>query len=177
MKKSTIGWIALGLSMIIAYSWDSAKMSSIKKGIHWLLDPTAGALLNWELTVGMLIIIFILSLVMTLIQKYTTDQVELKKIKIEQKALQKEMKASRQDPKKTAELQKKNMAMIPKQFKLSMGSIAYTAIPFVLFFRWFDDFFTAMSNPKFFGFLGWFWFYLIAYMIFSSIIKKKLDVA
>jgi len=177
IKKSTIGWIALGISMIIAYSWESARMQWVKNAIHFLLDPSAGALISWHLEIGMLIIIFILSLIMTLIQKYTTDQVELKKIKVEQKALQKEMKEAKDDPKKMAELQKKNMEMIPKQFKLSMGSIAYTAIPFVLFFRWFDDFFKALGSTKFFGFMGWFLFYLISYMIFSSIIKKKLDVA
>jgi hypothetical protein len=76
-----------------------------------------------------------------------------------------------------AEYNKKNMEMIPQQFKLNMGSWAYTMIPFVLFFRWFSDYFLVLGNPKFFGFMGWFWFYLISSIIFSSILRKKLDVA
>ena len=52
MKKSTIGWLALGVSMIVAYSWDSANAAWIKSGIHSILDPTAGALLDWNLTIG-----------------------------------------------------------------------------------------------------------------------------
>ena len=177
MKKSTIGWIVLGLSMVIAYGWDNPKMEGIKKGIHWIFDPTAGALPNWEMTIGMVLIVLILSIIITLIQKHTTDQVALKALKVEQKALQKEMKEAKSDPKKMTELQKKNMELIPKQFKLSMGSIAYTAIPFVLLFRWFSDYFLLAGNPKFFGFIGWFWFYLILSVIFSGIIKKKMDVA
>jgi len=177
MKKSTIGWIVLGLSMIIAYGWENPKMEVIKKGIHWVLDPTAGALLNWEMTLGMIIIVFILSLVITLIQKYTTDQDALKEIKKEQKALQKEMREAKNDPKKMGELQKKNMELIPKQFKLSMGSLAYTAIPFVLLFRWFGDYFILAGNPKFFGFMGWFWFYFLFSVIFSIIVKKRFDIA
>mgnify|MGYP003964352121 CR=1 FL=1 len=177
MKKSTIGWIALGLSMIVAYSWDSAKTAWIKSGIHLGLDPTAGALLDWNLTVGMLLIVFLLSLLITLIQKYTTDQVALRALKKQQKAMQKEMKEAKSDPKKMASLQKENMVLIPQQFKLSMGSMAYTAIPFVLFFRWFNDYFLAAGNPKFFGFMGWFIFYLLFSIIFSSVLKKKLDVA
>jgi uncharacterized membrane protein (DUF106 family) len=60
-----------------------------------------------------------------------------------------------------------------------MRPLLYTAIPFVLFFRWFADYF---SNPffaafRFFGFLSWFWFYLIGSIIFSSIFRKVLKVS
>jgi uncharacterized membrane protein (DUF106 family) len=74
------------------------------------------------------------------------------------------------------EIQKELMSLAPKQMKLGMRTVVYTGIPFVLFFRWFQDFFVAAGSPKFFGFIGWFWFYLIVFMIFSSILKKKFDV-
>jgi uncharacterized membrane protein (DUF106 family) len=175
MKKMTFAWIILLISMIIASAWD--KTAWIKNGIHFILDPTAGAVLNWNLTIGMLFIVFILSLIITVIQKYTTDQKALKELKEEQKKLQKEMKEARNDPQKMTDLNKRNMEMMPKQFKLGMGSIAYTAIPFVLFFRWFNDYFVALGSPKFFGFLGWFWFYFIFSLIFSMILKKYMKVA
>jgi uncharacterized membrane protein (DUF106 family) len=74
------------------------------------------------------------------------------------------------------ELQKRQFAMMPKQMKLSMRGIAYTGIPFILFFRWFTDYFTASGNPHFWLGLSWFWFYLIFAMVFSSILRKWWDV-
>jgi len=87
------------------------------------------------------------------------------------------MKECKNNPQKVMELQKKQWASFPKQFKLNMVSIAYTGVPFILLFRWFNDYFISNGNPKLFGFLGWFWFYLIASIIFSSGLKKWWDVA
>ena len=166
--------IVMVISLVIAGFWD--KMPAISKAVHFLFDPTAGALLNWNLIVGMLIIVFVLTLITTLVQKYATDQETLKEIKKEQKEIQKQMKEFKDHPEKLKDLQKKQFAMFPKQMKLSMRGIAYTGIPFILLFRWFYDYFAIIGNPKFFGFLGWIWFYLIFAMIFSSIMRKKLDV-
>lgn len=168
-------------SLVVASLWD--KIPAIKNSIHYVLNPTAGFLMNWQLEIGMIIIVLIISALTTIIQKYTTDQTELKRIKKEQKAIQKEMKEHRSNPQKMSELNKKNMAIIPQQFKLSMGSIAYTAIPLILLFRWFGDYFAQLAvenggEPiRFFGFLGWFLFYLIFTLIFSSILKKWWDIA
>lgn len=161
-------------SLGIAYFWD--KLSFIKDAVHFILDPTAGALLNWNLVVGMLIIVFVITLITTLVQKYATDQKTLKELKKEQKEIQKQMKEFRSHPEKMMELQKKQFALMPKQMKLSMRAIAYTGVPFILFFRWFYDFFAVVGNPKFFGFLSWFWFYLLSAIIFSSILRKQMDV-
>ena len=166
--------IVLVFSMIIALFWkDLTFLSNI---IHAILDPSAGALIIWNLHIGMLIIIFILTLATTLIQKYTTDQKTLRELRKEQKELQEEMKKYKDDPHKIMEFQKKSFEAMPKTLKLSMRSIAYTSIPLILFFRWFYDFFIGIGDPKFFGFLGWFLFYLIFTLIFSSIFKKVLKV-
>ncbi|MFH1787607.1 MAG: EMC3/TMCO1 family protein [archaeon] len=161
-------------SLAIAFFWDSA--SFIKDGVHSILDPSAGVLLNWDVTWGMLILVFIISLITTLVQKYATDQKTLRELKKEQKILQDEMKKYKDHPEKMIELQKKQFEFIPKTMKLSMRALVYTGIPFILFFRWFMDFFTVMGNPKFFGFLSWFWFYLIFSIIFSSILRKMMKV-
>jgi uncharacterized membrane protein (DUF106 family) len=166
--------IALMISMAIAIFWDSFK--PIRNAVHLVLDPSLGWLLNWNLTIGMLIIVGILSLITTIIQKYTTDQKSLRDIKSQQKALQEEMKKHKDNPQKLMELQKKSFEFIPQTFKLSMGAMVYTAIPLILFFRWFMDYFTLAGDPKFFGFMGWIWFYLIGSIIFSSIYRKWLDV-
>jgi len=162
-------------SVLVVSLWDS--VPSIKNSVHAVLNPTAGALLNWNLTIGMLVIVAVISLFTTLIQKYTTDQEALKKLKEGQKALQEEMKKfQKENPAKVMELQKKQFESMPKMMKLSMASIVYTGIPFILFFRWFGDFFTLMGDPKFFGFLSWFWFYLIGLMIVGSVLRKVLKV-
>ncbi len=180
--KGSFKWIFIIMlvSLGIASLWD--KVPAIKNGIHAVLNPSAGALLDWNLTIGMLLIILFLNFIITLVQKYATDQEELKKLKKEQKEVQKEMKTQKGNPQKMMELQKKQMKFIPQQFKLSMGSIIYTAIPLILLFRWFYDYFGAIEEAtgmpvRFFGILGWFLFYLVFSIVFSSVLKKVMKVA
>ncbi len=162
------------VSLAMAIFWD--RVPFIKNAVHSVLDPSAGALLNWNLTLGMLLVVFIITLITTIIQKYATDQKALRELKKEQKILQEEMKKFRDHPEKMAELSKKQLEFIPRTFKLTSRSVLFTGIPFILFFRWFYDTFAALGQPKFFGFLSWFWFYLIFTMILSSILRKVLKV-
>jgi len=166
--------IVMVLSLVIAGFWESVPF--LKNAVHAILNPSAGALLNWNLTWGMMVLVFLISVLTTVIQKYATDQETLKELRKEQKILQGEMKKYKDHPEKLMELQKKQFEFIPKTMKLSMRAIMFTGIPFILFFRWFMDVFTTLGEPKFFGFLSWFWFYLIFVMIFSSILRKWLKV-
>jgi len=161
-------------TMFIAFAWNS--FAPIKDSVHSVLDPSLGVLLNWNLTWGMLIIVFVITLITTLVQKYGTDQETLRELKKEQKILQEEMKKYKDHPEKMMELQKKQFEFLPKTMKLSMRAIVYTGVPFVLLFRWFYDYFTMIGNPKFFGFMTWFWVYLIFAMIFSGVLRKYLKV-
>src|SRR3989338_5544568 len=165
--------IMLG-SLLIASLWD--KIPQIKNSVHFILDPSAGAALDWNLNIGMLIIVFVITLLTTIVQKYATDQKTLKELKKEQKEIQKQMKEFKHDPKKAMELQKKQFALMPKQMKLSMRALAYTGVPFILFFRWFGDYFSAAGNPKLLFGMGWFVFYLLGAIIISSILRKYMDV-
>ena len=168
-------FIVMIVSLAIAALWDS--LSFIKNTAHLILDPTAGSLLNWNLTLGMTILVLIIAIFMTLIQKYATDQKTLKEIKAEQKKLNQEAKQFRHDPEKMMEFNKKILPMSMQMMKLSMRPIIYTAIPLILFFRWFVDYFAAFESFRFFGFLSWFWFYLLGSIIFSSILRKVLKIA
>ena len=176
VKQIRMRWVLLImlLSLGIASLWD--KFPAIKNSVHYILDPSAGFLLNWNLAIGMSIIVLIITILTTIIQKYTTDQKTLKEHRDEQKEIQKQIKENKNNPQKIMELQKKQWAGFPKQFKLNMVSIVYTGVPFILLFRWFNDYFISNGNIKIFGFLGWFWFYLIASIIFSSILKKWIKV-
>jgi len=167
-------FVVMFISLLIAFFWD--KVAFIKDSVHFILNPTAGALLNWNITWGMIAIVLVISILMTLIQKYATDQKTMRELKEEQKSLQEEMKKYKEHPEKIAELSKRQMELIPKTMKLGMRPIVYTAIPLILFFRWFMDFFNAVGDFKFFGLLSWFWFYLIGTIIFSSVLRKVMNV-
>lgn len=167
-------FIVLIISLLIAFFWDS--VSIIKDSVHSVLDPSAGVLLNWNLTYGMLILVLLITIFMTLAQKYGTDQATLKRLKEEQKELQKEMKQYKDHPEKIAELSKKQLEFFPLMMKHSMRPMIYTGVPLILFFRWFMDFFATMPDYRFFGFFSWFWFYLIVSIIFSSILRKVMKV-
>ncbi|MFA5020161.1 MAG: EMC3/TMCO1 family protein [Candidatus Pacearchaeota archaeon] len=167
--------IIMIISLLIASLWD--KWLVIKNTAHSILNPTAGALLNWDVTWGMIIIIFGISIIMTLAQKYGTDQKTIKEIKDEQKRIQKEMKEVKNNPEKVMEFQKELMPLTMELMKHSMRPIVYTGIPIILFFRWFSDYFAVFETPvKFLGIFSWFWFYLIGSIIFSTILRKIFKV-
>jgi len=174
-KKSIMFIVILLLvSMLIAGLWDSFPV--IKSIGHAILDPTAGRLLKWNLDSGMIIIIFIITLVTTLFQKYGTDQASIKELKKKQKEMQEEMKKNSGDAKKMMELQKEQFAIMPQMMSLTMKPMVYTMIPLLILFRWFYDYFNVIGDYKFFGVLGWFWLYLIGSIILSMILRKVFKV-
>lgn len=166
--------IVMVASLLILFLWD--KVTFIKDGVGAILNPTAGVLLNWNITWGMMIIVAFLALFMTVIQKYATDQKTLKEMKEEQKKLNEEAKKVRDNPERMMQIQKESMKFMVPMMKLSMRAMVFTGIPIILFFRWFNDFFMIIEDFKFFGFLNWFWFYLLGSIIFSSIFRKILKV-
>ena len=168
--------IVLVLSLIVVSMWD--KYPAIKDNAHKILDPTAGWFLNWDVFWGMTILVLIITIFMTIVQKYATDQETLKEMKKEQKALNDEMKKFKDHPEKVMQLQKESMKFVMPMMKLSMRGMIYTGIPLILMFRWFMDYFgsPALEGFKFLGFMNWFWFYLIASIIFSTFIRKWMNV-
>ncbi|MBI2630190.1 DUF106 domain-containing protein [Candidatus Pacearchaeota archaeon] len=175
MKGMKIMFLVMLLSLAIAFMWNSIPI--IKEAVHSVLDPTAGKLLDWSKLGGMILVVLVITAISTIFQKYGTDQEELKKLKQEQKILQEEMKKYKEHPEKLLELQKKQFEFIPKTMDLTMKPLVYTFIPFVLFFRWFSDYFSAFADYRFFGFLSWFWFYLIASIFLGSILRKVFKLA
>ena len=172
MKGIKIMFLIMIVSLFIPIFWE--KMPIIKNSVHFVLDPTAGLLLNWNKTIGMLFITIIIAILSMLAQKYLTDQEEMKKIKAEQKILQEEMKKYKDHPEKLMEFQKKQLEFIPRTMDITMRSTLYTFVPFILLLRWFMDYF--QQGYKFFGFLSWIWFYIIFLIIFSIILKKVFKV-
>ncbi|MEK6917438.1 MAG: EMC3/TMCO1 family protein [Nanoarchaeota archaeon] len=166
--------IVLVISMLIAFFWNS--LTFLKDGVHAVLNPTLGALINWNVNIGMSIVVLLITVVTTVVQKYTTDQEALKDLKKQQKEMNEKAKQHRSDPQKMLEIQKEMAPLSIKMMKLSMRAFVFTAIPLLLFIRWFVDFFTSIGNPKIFGFFSWLWFYILFSLIVSAILRKIMKI-
>ena len=133
-----------------------------------------------------------LSLIITLVQKKTINQGEMKRIKAEIKSLQKEMKEAQKNnnTSKSNKLLSRTMELTQKQMKMTMKPALYTMPLFIIAFPLIAKYFAAVSlaipfglalpwlswSP--FGFvwkttLGWLGIYILA-SIFANIIFKKI---
>lgn len=183
MKGMKVMFLVFFISIVVASLWNH--LAILKTAVHSALDPSFGALLNWNLHLGFLLITLFFALITTLLQKYMTDQETLKQIKEEQKLIQAEMKQLQAHHEKFMELQKKSMDLAMKAMPISMRPVLYTSIPFILFIRWFADYFTSHGPAKIYGifstngsflFPGWIWAYILTTIVFSSILRKYMKV-
>src|SRR3989344_2914001 len=129
-------FIVMVISLGIASLWN--RIPLIKETVHALLNPTAGALLSFNVNLGVIVFSAVISLMITIVQKYTTDQETLREIKKEQKILQAQMKEFKDNPQKLLELQKKQLEFIPRTMEITFRPLMYTSLPIILFFRWFN---------------------------------------
>ena len=167
--------LLMAVSLGIVSLWNS--VPGLKETVNAILNPSAGALIQWNLHIGMITIVAIISIITILIQKYATDQETLRELKKEQKDIQKEMEKYKEHPEKRVEMTKKSFELMPKMMAIQMRGTIFTIIPFILLFRWFMDFFESIGNPTFLGFMTWFWFYLVSTIVLSSIFRKVFKVA
>jgi uncharacterized membrane protein (DUF106 family) len=100
-----------------------------------IFDPVLGPLLNIPLFFTLLIICAVLTFIITIVYKYTTNQSEMKQIKDDLKRYQKEMKETK-DPKKMMATQKKALDLNMKYMMSSFKSTLYTFIPILIIFAW-----------------------------------------
>lgn len=175
-KKSGIHliFVVLLASLLIAFFWE--KIPAVKDAVHTILNPIILPIFSWNLTWGMILLVAFITIIITLVQKYATDQVTLKSIKEENKKIQLEMKQHKNDAGKSAELMSKNLKLSWEMMQHSMRPIIFTGIPLVLLFRWFIDYFSAIPDFRFFGIFSWLWFYLILSLVFSPIFRKLFKV-
>jgi len=169
MKRGTIALlVVLGIAMYIGYFWE--QLDPVRNAVNYVLDPTFGRLIEFNLYFGFVVIVGVLSLAITLAQKYLTNQVALKKLREKQKGIQKTLKAEK-DPKRQMEIQKEMWQLtFHEQIPLTMRSSIFIAIPIVLFFRWFS----AILTPVWGGW--WFLWYMLATLVFSNIFRKSMKV-
>ncbi len=101
-----------------------------------LLNPIFNPLLNLPTLWALVILSFLISLVITLITKYATDQDLMKRLKEEMKELQAEMKELKKEPEKAMQIQKQVMQTNMRYMKQSFKSMFYTFIPIIIIFSW-----------------------------------------
>jgi uncharacterized membrane protein (DUF106 family) len=99
-------------------------------------DAAFGFLLNWPPLVAIAVVSFAISLLITLIYKWTTNQQEMKRLKDELKEHQAKMKEHKNNPEKMMAVQKQAMAVNMQYMAKSMKSTFITFIPILLIFGW-----------------------------------------
>ena len=100
--------------------------------LNFLFDPLLGLSYFWAI----LILSLLISLLITLIYKWTTDQNLMKQLKQETKELQKEMKQLKAHPEQMTKVQKKMMETNMKYMTKSFKPMLYTFLPIILIFGW-----------------------------------------
>ncbi|MBR9706348.1 DUF106 domain-containing protein [Candidatus Pacearchaeota archaeon] len=101
-----------------------------------LLNPVLGPLLKLPSLLAVFILSFGISLIITLIYKFATNQSLMKDLKDEMKAFQNQIKELRSEPQKAMEVQKKAMKTNMKYMSHSMKSTLFTFIPIIIIFGW-----------------------------------------
>jgi uncharacterized membrane protein (DUF106 family) len=115
-------------------------------------DSAFGFLLNWPPLLAIAVVSFAISLLITLIYKWTTNQQEMKRLKDELKEHQAKMKSHKDNPEKMMAIQKQAMAVNMQYMSKSMKSTFITFIPILLIFGWMSSNFAyepLMPNQEF----------------------------
>jgi len=102
-----------------------------------LLNPILNPLLVslgyfWTLTILVVVITFII----TIIYKYTTNQSLMKDLKNELKSFQKQVKDLKNEPEKAMQVQKRMMETNSKYMMHSFKPMIFTFLPIIIFFGW-----------------------------------------
>ncbi|MFH0870808.1 MAG: EMC3/TMCO1 family protein [archaeon] len=102
-----------------------------------ILDPVLNPLLKIQPFLAIFIIALVLTFLITLVYKLTTDQKKMKKLKDELKESQKKMKAlSKENPAEALKMQQQAMQKNMEYMKHSFKSTLYTLIPVLIIFAW-----------------------------------------
>lgn len=104
--------------------------------IDAILNPLLSPLLSMNPLFAIILIALLVSSLITLVTKYMTDQVLMKKLKSDMKELQAKMKEEKDQPDKMMKTQKKLMAKNMTYMKSSMKSTFITFLPIILVFSW-----------------------------------------
>lgn len=100
------------------------------------LNPVLNPLLKLGPLWAILILSLVISLVITVVYKYLTDQKRMKELKDEQKELQNQMKSLKDSPQEIIKLQKEAMKKNWEYMRSSFKPTLVTMIPIIIIFGW-----------------------------------------
>jgi len=104
-------------------------------------------LLKLPVLLSIITLALIISVIVILVTKYTTNQVVMKKLKEDLKEYQNKIKGLKNEPVKAMEVQKKAMELNMKYMSHSLKPTLITFIPIILIFGWMSSIF-AYENIK-----------------------------
>jgi len=140
------------------------------------LDPVLGPLMAIPNPWNLLLLSFLITLIMTVLYKFLTDQKLMKELKDDMKALQKEMKLLKENPSQMMEVQKKAMEKNMKYLMQSLKPTLITFIPILIIFEWMRQYYIGLGNPDVLFGLTWIWIYILASILMSLGLRKLLKV-
>ncbi len=113
-----------------------------------MIDPIMRPLLDLDPLLAVGIVSLLVSVIITVIYKFTTNQDLMKQLKGEMKEFQKEMKELREHPEEMMKIQKKSMETNMKYMMQSFRSTIFTILPIIIIFGWMNANFAYDSiNP------------------------------
>ena len=101
-----------------------------------LFNPVLLPLLNKSPFLGILLLAFVISLLITLVYKYFTNQEEMKRLKEQQKEFQRRMKELKSNPEEMMSVQKEAMKTNMEYMKHSFKATLITMLPVLIIFGW-----------------------------------------
>ena len=130
--------------------------------------------------VFMIVISFIISIFITLIYKFTTNQGEMKELRNDLKILQQKSKEHKGNNEKILEIQKELASKNLEYMKHSFKPMFYTFLPIILVFYWlrhvYDSTGVILTIPLVGWGLNWIWTYILFSFVFSLIVRKTMKV-
>ncbi len=101
-----------------------------------IFNPWLLPLLEWQSFIGILLLALFISILVTVVYKYATNQVEMKRMKDQQKEFQTRMKSLRDKPDEMMKVQKEAMKINFEYMKQSFKPTLITMLPILLIFGW-----------------------------------------
>jgi len=136
-----------------------------------------GGLINYNPLYGLLLISFLITLIITLVYKFMTNQKELKEIQDKTKEIREQMKLHKDNQPKMSELQKQSLEISMGSFKHQFKPMIITLLPILIIFGWLRETYVGYNSLNFLGFIDtWIWTYIVSAFIFSLILRKLLKV-
>ena len=143
-----------------------------------VLENFFNSIFGWAIKISPLFAIVVVSavltLITTLIYKYTTDQKAMKALREELKKLQDEMKTTKDNPGRMMELQKIMWQKNLDSMKHNLKPMLITFLPVIIVFRWMAQTFAPYGKIIFI--FGWLGTYIICTLVLSIAFRKLLKV-